>query len=44
MRERIEAGLKKRARFIIATHYFSDHLTALKMGAREGRAVERATV
>lgn len=31
LRERIEAGLKKRVRFIIATHYFSDHLAALKL-------------
>jgi cyclase len=29
LRERVEAGLKKRVRFIIATHYFSDHLAAL---------------
>lgn len=31
LRERIEAGLGKRVRFIIATHYFSDHLAALKL-------------
>lgn len=31
LRERIEGGLKKRVRFIIATHYFSDHLAALKL-------------
>jgi cyclase len=31
LRERIEAGLKKRVRFIIATHYFSDHLAALAL-------------
>jgi cyclase len=31
LRERIEAGLKKRVRFIIATHYFSDHLAALRL-------------
>lgn len=30
LRERIEVGLKKQVRFIIATHYFSDHLAALK--------------
>jgi glyoxylase-like metal-dependent hydrolase (beta-lactamase superfamily II) len=30
LRERIEAGLKKQVRFIIATHYFSDHLAALR--------------
>ncbi len=29
LRERIESGLKKRVRFVIATHYFSDHLAAL---------------
>ena len=31
LRERIETGLRKRVRFIIATHYFSDHLAALKL-------------
>jgi len=31
LRERIEVELKKRVRFIIATHYFSDHLAALKL-------------
>lgn len=31
LRERIEAGLRKRVRFIIVTHYFSDHLAALKL-------------
>lgn len=31
LREKIEVGLKKRVRFIIATHYFSDHLAALKL-------------
>jgi glyoxylase-like metal-dependent hydrolase (beta-lactamase superfamily II) len=31
LRERIETGLKKRVRFVIATHYFSDHLAALKL-------------
>jgi glyoxylase-like metal-dependent hydrolase (beta-lactamase superfamily II) len=31
LRERIEGGLKKRVRFIVATHYFSDHLAALKL-------------
>lgn len=31
LRERIEVGLKKQVRFIIATHYFSDHLAALKL-------------
>jgi cyclase len=31
LRERVEAGLKKRVRFIIATHYFSDHLAALRL-------------
>ena len=31
LRERIENGLGKRVRFIIATHYFSDHLAALKL-------------
>jgi cyclase len=34
LRERIEVGLKKRVRFIIATHYFSDHLAALKLFPR----------
>ncbi|HEY0379864.1 MAG TPA: MBL fold metallo-hydrolase [Pyrinomonadaceae bacterium] len=34
LRERIEAGLNKRVRFIIATHYFSDHLAALKLFPR----------
>ncbi len=29
LRERVENGLGKRVRFIIATHYFSDHLAAL---------------
>ncbi len=29
LRERIEAGMLKRVRFIVATHYFSDHLAAL---------------
>jgi cyclase len=29
LRERIEGGMRKRVRFIIATHYFSDHLAAL---------------
>lgn len=31
LRERIEVELKKQVRFIIATHYFSDHLAALKL-------------
>jgi cyclase len=31
VRERIEVGLKKQVRFIVATHYFSDHLAALKL-------------
>jgi len=31
LRERIEDGLGKRVRFIVATHYFSDHLAALKL-------------
>ena len=31
LRERIEVGLRKRVRFIIATHYFSDHLAALRL-------------
>jgi len=31
LRERIETGLRKRVRFVIATHYFSDHLAALKL-------------
>lgn len=31
LRERIEVGLGKRVRFIVATHYFSDHLAALKL-------------
>jgi cyclase len=31
LRERIEGGLKKRVRFVIATHYFSDHLAALRL-------------
>jgi cyclase len=31
LRERVEVGLKKQVRFIIATHYFSDHLAALKL-------------
>jgi glyoxylase-like metal-dependent hydrolase (beta-lactamase superfamily II) len=31
LRERIEVGLKKRVRFIVATHYFSDHLAALRL-------------
>ena len=34
LRERIEEGLKKHVRFIIATHYFSDHLAALKLFPR----------
>lgn len=34
LRERIETGLKKQVRFIIATHYFSDHLAALKLFPR----------
>ncbi|HEX6624140.1 MAG TPA: MBL fold metallo-hydrolase, partial [Pyrinomonadaceae bacterium] len=34
LRERIEGGMKKRVRFIIATHYFSDHLAALKLFPR----------
>jgi cyclase len=34
LRERIEVGLKKQVRFIIATHYFSDHLAALKLFPR----------
>ena len=34
LRERIEVGLGKRVRFIIATHYFSDHLAALKLFPR----------
>jgi cyclase len=33
LRERIEVDLGKRVRFIIATHYFSDHLAALKLFA-----------
>lgn len=31
LRERIESGLRKRVRFIVATHYFSDHLAALRL-------------
>lgn len=31
LRERIEVGLGKRVRFVVATHYFSDHLAALKL-------------
>ena len=31
LRERIENELGKRVRFIIATHYFSDHLAALRL-------------
>jgi glyoxylase-like metal-dependent hydrolase (beta-lactamase superfamily II) len=31
LRERIENGLRKRVRFIIATHYFSDHLAAFRL-------------
>jgi cyclase len=31
LRERIEVRLNKQVRFIIATHYFSDHLAALKL-------------
>lgn len=34
LRERIEGEWKKRVRFIIATHYFSDHLAALKLFPR----------
>jgi cyclase len=34
LRERIEVGLNKQVRFIIATHYFSDHLAALKLFPR----------
>lgn len=34
LRERIEVGLGKQVRFIIATHYFSDHLAALKLFPR----------
>ncbi len=34
LRERIEVGMLKRVRFIIATHYFSDHLAALKLFPR----------
>jgi cyclase len=34
LRERIEVGLLKRVRFIVATHYFSDHLAALKLFPR----------
>jgi cyclase len=31
LRERIEGEWEKRVRFILATHYFSDHLAALKL-------------
>ena len=31
LRERVEVGMKKRVRFVIATHYFSDHLAALRL-------------
>jgi glyoxylase-like metal-dependent hydrolase (beta-lactamase superfamily II) len=31
LRERVETGLGKRVRFLVATHYFSDHLAALKL-------------
>jgi cyclase len=31
LRERIETGMNKRVRFVLATHYFSDHLAALKL-------------
>ena len=34
LRERIEAGWRKQVRFIVATHYFSDHLAALKLFPR----------
>lgn len=34
LRERIEGGLGKQVRFIVATHYFSDHLAALKLFPR----------
>jgi glyoxylase-like metal-dependent hydrolase (beta-lactamase superfamily II) len=34
LRERIEVGMLKRVRFIVATHYFSDHLAALKLFPR----------
>ena len=34
LRERIEDGLRKQVRFIVATHYFSDHLAALKLFPR----------
>ncbi|HKQ52298.1 MAG TPA: MBL fold metallo-hydrolase [Pyrinomonadaceae bacterium] len=34
LRERIEVGMQKRVRFIVATHYFSDHLAALKLFPR----------
>ncbi|MBV9927882.1 MAG: MBL fold metallo-hydrolase [Acidobacteria bacterium] len=34
LRERIEGGMGKRVRFIIATHYFSDHLAALRLFPR----------
>lgn len=34
LRERIEVGLNKRVRFVVATHYFSDHLAALKLFPR----------
>ncbi len=34
LRERIEVELKKQVRYIIATHYFSDHLAALKLFPR----------
>lgn len=31
LRERVEVGLGKKVRFIVATHYFSDHLAALRL-------------
>jgi cyclase len=34
LRERIEVGLRKQVRFIIATHYFSDHMAALNLFPR----------
>ncbi len=31
LRERVEGGMKKRVRFLLVTHYFSDHLAALRL-------------
>src|SRR4030095_13934090 len=34
LRKKIEIDLRKQVRFIIVTHYFSDHLAALKLFPR----------